>query len=83
MNHKQILGLVIFIAIFFVGCKQKNPMLSVSTEISSNCTFRQADKGEWLPATVSGCVHTYLLANGKIEELVPDRWRREELLHRF
>jgi len=30
--------------------------------------FREADTGEWLPATVPGTVHTDLLANGKIED---------------
>lgn len=29
--------------------------------------FIQADKDEWLPATVPGCVHTDLLANGKMK----------------
>ena len=30
--------------------------------------FREADTGEWLPATVPGTVHTDLLANGKIQD---------------
>jgi beta-mannosidase len=51
-----------------IGCKQKEPNLSTSTEISGGWTFRQADKEEWLPATVPGCVHTDLLKNGKIED---------------
>ncbi len=68
MNHKQILGMVVLTAISLVGCQKKDPILVVATEISSNWTFRQADKDEWLPATVPGCVHTDLLANGKIED---------------
>ena len=36
--------------------------------LSSGWTFREADTGEWLPATVPGTVHTDLLANGKIED---------------
>lgn len=40
----------------------------VSTEITDGWTFRQADKEEWLPATVPGSVHTDLLKNGKIED---------------
>jgi beta-mannosidase len=51
-----------------IGCKKKDQSLMVVTEISSNWTFSQADKEEWLLATVPGCVHTDLLANGKIED---------------
>jgi len=68
MNHKQIFGLALLMATSLIGCQKKDPTLMVSTEISSNWTFRQADKEEWLPATVPGCVHTDLMANGKIED---------------
>ena len=68
MNHKQILGIVLLTASSLVGCQKKDPSLMVAKEISSDWTFRQADKDEWLPATVPGCVHTDLLANGKIED---------------
>jgi len=68
MNRKQILGLMLLTAITLVGCQKKDPILMVATEISTDWTFRQADKEEWLPATVPGCVHTDLLANGKIED---------------
>ena len=68
MNRKQILGIVLLSAILLVGCQKKDASLMVATEISSNWTFHQADKDEWLPATVPGCVHTDLLANGKIED---------------
>lgn len=68
MNRKQILGIVLLSAISLVGCQKKDTSLMVATEISSNWTFHQADKEEWLPATVPGCVHTDLLANGKIED---------------
>ena len=68
MNKNQILGLAILITFSLIGCKKKDPSLMVATEISSNWTFHQADKDEWLPATVPGCVHTDLLANGKIED---------------
>jgi beta-mannosidase len=54
--------------ILLVSCQQKDPILVVSNEISDGWTFRQADKDEWLPATVPGCVHTDLLKNGKIED---------------
>ena len=68
MNRKQILGIVLLSTISLVGCQKKDASLMVATEISSNWTFHQADKDEWLPATVPGCVHTDLLANGKIED---------------
>jgi len=68
MNRSQTLVLVVFMVITLVGCQKKDPHLSVSYEISSGWTFRQADKEEWLPATVPGCVHTDLMNNGKIED---------------
>ncbi len=68
MNHKQIVGLAILIGISLFSCKKKDPNLMITSEISAGWTFRQADKEEWLPAQVPGCVHTDLLANGKIED---------------
>ncbi|BBE18515.1 beta-mannosidase [Aquipluma nitroreducens] len=68
MNRKQILGIALLSAISLVGCQKKDASLMVATKISANWTFHQADKEEWLPATVPGCVHTDLLANGKIED---------------
>lgn len=40
----------------------------ISIEINSEWKFKQADKEEWLPATVPGTVHTDLLSNGKIDD---------------
>ncbi|WP_302304942.1 beta-mannosidase [Culturomica massiliensis] len=37
-------------------------------ELDNNWYFRQYDTKEWLQANVPGCVHTDLLANGKIED---------------
>ena len=37
-------------------------------ELNRDWKFRQADKNEWHPATVPGCVHTDLLANKLIED---------------
>jgi beta-mannosidase len=65
---KQIFLLVCTTMLAFVGCKKENKDLAVSYEISSGWSFRQADKDEWLPASVPGCVHTDLLKNGKIED---------------
>lgn len=36
--------------------------------LSGGWRFREADTGDWLPATVPGTVHTDLLANGKIAD---------------
>ena len=68
MNHKPILVMALLSIILLAGCQKKDPNLMTVTEISTDWTFRQADKDEWLPATVPGCVHTDLLANGKIED---------------
>ena len=37
-------------------------------ELRKNWKFRQAEKNEWLPATVPGTVHTDLFQNKKIED---------------
>ncbi|WP_216616518.1 beta-mannosidase [Marinifilum caeruleilacunae] len=37
-------------------------------DLSSDWTFSEKDSLSWLPAKVPGCVHTDLLANGKIED---------------
>lgn len=68
MKLKQNFLLISLSLILLVSCQSKDPILVVSTEISDGWTFRQADKEEWLPATVPGCVHTDLLNNGKIED---------------
>jgi beta-mannosidase len=48
------------------GCKtQAN---SEMIELNHNWTFRQANKGTWMPATVPGTVHTDLMSNGKIPD---------------
>ena len=68
MNYKKLLAIVFLFAVITSGCKQKNEKLSYSQELSNGWTFHQTDKSEWLPASVPGCVHTDLLANGKIED---------------
>ncbi len=37
-------------------------------QLNENWQFRQSGNEEWLPAKVSGCVHTDLLANEKIDD---------------
>lgn len=49
-----------------LGCQ--TPPNSNMIELKDNWTFRQANKGSWLPATVPGTVHTDLLKNGKIPD---------------
>jgi len=68
MHTKNFLVLVLAVSSALIGCQKKDPKLMIATEINSNWTFRQADKEEWLPASVPGCVHTDLLANKKIED---------------
>ena len=68
MKLKRNFIFAFFALILLVSCQKKDPILVVSNEISDGWTFRQADKDEWLPATVPGCVHTDLLKNSKIED---------------
>lgn len=68
MKYRRMLVLALLVLSSLVGCNEKEPNLTVVTEISEGWTFRQADKEEWLPATVPGSVHTDLLKNGKIED---------------
>lgn len=49
-----------------LGC-QTQPN-SAMIELKDNWTFRQANKGNWMPATVPGTVHTDLMQNGKIPD---------------
>jgi beta-mannosidase len=68
MKNCKLFVIALLSLFYMVGCGQKDPNLTVSTEITDGWTFRQADQQEWLPATVPGCVHTDLLKNGKIED---------------
>lgn len=68
MKQIQIMILTFLSVFSLVSCQPKDPNLVVTTELSAGWTFRQADKEEWLPATVPGCVHTDLLNNGKIQD---------------
>lgn len=68
MKHRNFFVLAMLSLLFITGCKQKDPNLTITAEIKDGWTFRQADKEEWLPATVPGCVHTDLMKNGKIED---------------
>ena len=66
---KQIIFLLAVTVFFSCSEKEKNQNSElISIEINSNWKFKQADKYEWLPATIPGTVHTDLLNNGKIED---------------
>lgn len=68
MYDRQIFVFAFFAAFMFAACQKKDASLVSVQEIKDGWSFRQADKDEWLPAIVPGCVHTDLLANGKIED---------------
>ncbi len=65
----KIFWLVLVLSVFLIGDAAAQTV-APKTEISLNSgwKFREADKTEWLPATVPGCVHTDLLANKKIDD---------------
>ncbi|MFN8207399.1 MAG: glycoside hydrolase family 2 protein [Bacteroidales bacterium] len=58
---------VVFMVASAASCTYKGN-LPVIFELKDHWEFRQADSGSWMPATVPGCVHTDLLAAGKIED---------------
>ncbi len=64
---KRILFFILPVLISgLIACS--NPGNVVEMNLNENWTFRQADKENWLQATVPGCVHTDLLNNGDIED---------------
>ena len=66
----KLIALLVAATVFFSCSENKKDQKSelISIEINSEWKFKQADKEEWLPATVPGTVHTDLLNNGKIED---------------
>jgi beta-mannosidase len=65
---KKALFLLV-LGIILISCNQMKEVVPVtSMDLTSGWQFKQADSGEWLPATVPGTVHTDLLANKKIED---------------
>lgn len=69
--RKRILTLTVITSLLvFWGCKQevKDPNLMIEKELHEGWTFRQAEEGDWLQATVPGTVHTDLMANGVIDD---------------
>lgn len=60
--------LFILTGLLMQACQTKDPSLMITQELKEGWQFSENGKSEWLPATVPGCVHTDLLANGKIED---------------
>lgn len=56
-----------FLAVIFYSCTSENKEI-MRIRLDCPWEFRQADTGEWMPATVPGTVHTDLLSNGIIED---------------
>ena len=53
--------------IALMGCSSASHQ-ALKVELKDGWQFSQADKNDWLPAYVPGCVHTDLMKNGKIED---------------
>jgi beta-mannosidase len=62
--------LLLFLAgMLAISCNNMNEVVPViSLDLTKGWEFKQADSGDWLPASVPGTVHTDLLANKKIED---------------
>src|SRR5437870_7876707 len=65
----KISFLILLITFFSIGSAMaQSPATLTKISLDSGWKFRQADKTEWYPATVPGCVHTDLLDNKLIED---------------
>lgn len=64
--------LLMFFCLNFVYPSEKGKTSVATLEMKSGWKFKQADKKNWLPAVVPGCVHTDLLDN----KLIPDPFYR-------
>src|ERR1043165_7236206 len=60
--------LIILFGLIAMTCADAQQMGLTRTSLDIGWTFREADKSEWYPATVPGCVHTDLLANKMIDD---------------
>src|SRR5580692_10042019 len=54
-------------------CKAAAPLVPRRLDLGGSWNVAQTGKDEWIPATVPGCIHTDLLAVGKI----PDPFYRD------
>jgi len=59
----------LFIGLILLGVLMQSAMAQKSAmSLDAGWKFRQADKTDWHPATVPGCVHTDLIANKLIDD---------------
>ncbi len=65
---KNLCALLSLIFLFAAGANAQTSASKSKIALNDNWKFREFNKGEWLNATVPGCVHTDLLANRKIED---------------
>ncbi|NJO68229.1 MAG: hypothetical protein HC830_02215 [Bacteroidetes bacterium] len=62
-------SIVILAGILMASCSKMTDVVPFTQmDLNSGWQFKQADTGEWMPASVPGTVHTDLLANNKIED---------------
>src|SRR6056297_834558 len=66
MKIKILLVKVVIVLVVLSGCSKKDKTLKM--KITENWEFSQAEKNEWKPAVVPGCVHTDLMMNGIIKD---------------
>jgi beta-mannosidase len=65
----RIPGLFLLFFILLISCSEESStLINTSSELNRNWEFREAGKGQWLPASVPGTVHTDLLKNNLIED---------------
>lgn len=71
LKKKIMVRISLFLLIIMqilLGCISKNENLMITEELNTNWKFSEHDLENWLPAEVPGCIHTDLLANGKIKD---------------
>lgn len=66
--NQHLSVLLIGLACIISACTDQQTELVKNHDLKGNWQFAEAGTNDWLPATVPGCVHTDLLANGKIED---------------
>ncbi len=67
----QKIKITLFLPLIFlslISCKKNPPLASSNTLLKSNWEFKQANKTEWMKASVPGTVHQDLMNNGVIKD---------------
>ncbi len=67
MKKINLLICVAAAAVLSSCCSERRGLVSVR-ELNKGWSFKQADEGKWMRATVPGCVHTDLMNNDVIED---------------